>query len=212
MVPVIFGHLHTGIVNCWSSLSQKALLISTKHSFPFQGKEDLDDGIYTENFAQKGLCSNNLRSGSIFVSLWKLHSGGQGETKREPDTNLLRNVCRPLFWLIDICRISQPKLLSLLVFWVCKFSIRENYADSLTATPNVLVLIFWLGALEFKILKFLFFCCLNIFLGNFPRFSVHKSLKTKANSQRARTPVFLVYILQKAKANNQSVTLSHQLL
>ena len=42
----------------------------------------------------------NLRSGSIFVSLWKLHSGGHGETKREPDTNLLRNVCRPLFdWL-----------------------------------------------------------------------------------------------------------------
>ena len=70
----------------------------------------------------------------------------------------------------------------------------------------LLVLLFWLGALEFKILKFLFFCCLNIFLGNFPRFSVHKSLKTKANSKRARTPVFLVYYLQKAKANNQSVT------
>ena len=31
---------------------------------------------------------------------------------------------------------------------------------------------FWLGALEFKILKFLFSCCLYIFLGNFPRFSV----------------------------------------
>ena len=72
----------------------------------------------------------------------------------------------------------------------------------------LLVLLFWLGALEFKILKFLFFRCLNIFLGNFPRFSVHKSLKTKANSQRARTPVFLVYILQKEKANNQSVPLS----
>ena len=41
--------------------------------------------------------SVNLRSGSIFVSLWKLHFGGQGETKRKPDTNLLRNVCRPLF-------------------------------------------------------------------------------------------------------------------
>ena len=41
--------------------------------------------------------NDNLRSGSIFVSLLKLHSGGQGETKREPDTNLLRNVCRPLF-------------------------------------------------------------------------------------------------------------------
>ena len=57
----------------------------------------------------------------------------------------------------------------------------------------LLVLLFWLGALEFKILKSLFFRCLDIFLGNFPRFSVHKSLKTKANSQRARTPVFLVY-------------------
>ena len=27
--------------------------------------------------------SRNLRSGSVFVSLWKLHSGRQGETKRE---------------------------------------------------------------------------------------------------------------------------------
>ena len=42
---------------------------------------------------------------------------------------------------------------------------------------DVQVLIFWLGALEFKILKFLFFLCLYIFLGNFPLFSVHKSLK-----------------------------------
>ena len=75
----------------------------------------------------------------------------------------------------------------------------------------LLVLLFWLGALEFKILKFLFFRCLNIFLGNFPRFSVHKSLKTKANSQRARTPVFLVYFLQKAKANNQSVNTENSL-
>ena len=31
--------------------------------------------------------------------------------------------------------------------------------------------------------------------------------KQTANSQRARTPVFLVYFLQKAKANNKSVTL-----
>ena len=75
----------------------------------------------------------------------------------------------------------------------------------------LLVLLFWLGPLEFKILKFLFFCCLNIFLGNFPRLSVHKSLKTKANSQLVRTPVFLVYILQKAKANNQSVTYKNSL-
>ena len=42
---------------------------------------------------------------------------------------------------------------------------------------DVLVLTFWLGALEFKILKYLFVCCLNIFLRYFPRFSVHKSLK-----------------------------------
>ena len=68
----------------------------------------------------------NLRSGSIFVSLWKLHFGGQSETKRDPDTNLLRNVCRPLFWLIGICRISKPKLLPLLVFLVCKFFAWEN--------------------------------------------------------------------------------------
>ena len=73
----------------------------------------------------------NLRSGSTFVSLWKLHSGGLGETKREPGTNL-RNVCRPLFWLIDICRISQPKLLPLLVFLVCKFFTRGKNADWLT--------------------------------------------------------------------------------
>ena len=70
----------------------------------------------------------NLRSGSIFVSLWKLHSGGQGETKREPDTNLLRNVCRPLFWLCDICRISQSELLPLFVFLVCKFFTRGKNA------------------------------------------------------------------------------------
>ena len=42
---------------------------------------------------------------------------------------------------------------------------------------DVQILIFWLGALEFKILKFLFFLCLYIFLGNFTLFSVHKSLK-----------------------------------
>ena len=63
----------------------------------------------------------------------------------------------------------------------------------------LLVLLFWLGALEFKILTFLFFRCLNNFLGNFPRFSVHKSLKTKANSQRAKTPVFLVYFFTKSE-------------
>ena len=50
-----------------------------------------------------------------------------------------------------------------------KFSKRRRH--------DVLVLIFWLGALEFKIVKFLFFYCLYIFLGNFPQFSLQKSLK-----------------------------------
>ena len=40
----------------------------------------------------------NLRSSSIFLSLdWK-NSGRRGETKREPDTNLLWNVYDPLFF------------------------------------------------------------------------------------------------------------------
>ena len=76
--------------------------------------------------------STNLRSVSIFVVLCKIHSSGQGETKREPGTDLLRNVFHPLFWLIDICRISQPKLLPLLVILVCKFFIRGKNVDSLT--------------------------------------------------------------------------------
>ena len=37
---------------------------------------------------------------------------------------------------------------------------------------------------------------------------INQKLKKTANSQRARTPVFLVYFLQKAKANNKSVTLT----
>ena len=45
-------------------------------------------------------------------------------------------------------------------------------------TADVLVLMFWLCARQFKIpINFLFSCCLYIFLGNFPQFSVHKSLK-----------------------------------
>ena len=44
---------------------------------------------------------------------------------------------------------------------------------------DVLLVLFWLGTLEFKILKFLFFCCLNIFLGILPRFLVHKSLRNR---------------------------------
>ena len=53
-------------------------------------------------------------------------------SEREPDTNLLQNVFRPLFWLIDICRISQPKLLPLLVFLVCKFFSCGKNANSVT--------------------------------------------------------------------------------
>ena len=42
----------------------------------------------------------NLRSGSIFVSFWKWHSGGQGETKREPDYKRFTKRLPPTF-LID---------------------------------------------------------------------------------------------------------------
>ena len=69
----------------------------------------------------------NLRSGSTFVSLWKLHSGGLGETKREPDTNL------PPTFLIDWNLPNQPnKITSLLVFLICKFFTRAKNADWLT--------------------------------------------------------------------------------
>ena len=44
-----------------------------------------------------------------------------------------------------------------------KFSKRRRH--------DVLVLIFWLGGFEFsEIVTYLFVCCLNIFLGNFPDF------------------------------------------
>ena len=59
-------------------------------------------------FADSKIC--NLRSGSVFSSVRKFkkkHYDGQGETKREPDTNLLRNVCWPLF-LIDWHLPNQP--------------------------------------------------------------------------------------------------------
>ena len=39
-----------------------------------------------------------------------------------------------------------------------KFSKRRRHDHDV-----LLILSFWLGAFEFKILKFLFFCCLNIF-------------------------------------------------
>ena len=136
----------------------------------------------------------NLRSGSIFISLWKLHSGGQGETETEPDTNLLPNVFRPLLWLIYICRISQPRLLPLFVFLVWKFFIRGKNADSLT----------WKIAFIFKFFQ------LRIKRSSQSHLT---SCEIKGDlegyySQQARTPVFLVYFLQKAKANNKSVTLT----
>ena len=79
----------------------------------------------------------------------ELHSGGQGETK------------------IELARLKEiSKVISVSV---------EGKKCSKRRRHDVLVLIFWLGALEFKILKYLFICCLNIFLGIFSRFSVHKS-------------------------------------
>ena len=68
--------------------------------------------------------TTSLRTSSIFVSLRKYHSDGQGETKREPDINLLRNVYRPLIWLIGICWISQPKLLT---YVACFFSMQSTF-------------------------------------------------------------------------------------
>ena len=41
--------------------------------------------------------------------------------------NLLRKVCRPLFWLIDISWISQPELLLLVVFLVRKLHLRCRF-------------------------------------------------------------------------------------
>ena len=56
----------------------------------------------------------------------------QSEMKIAHDTNLIWNVYHSLFWLIDICWISQPKLLPLHTFLVCKYSIRGESADALT--------------------------------------------------------------------------------
>ena len=81
-------------------------------------------------------------SGSIFDSPCPPGCYFQSETKKEPDTNLIRNVFRPLFWLIDICRISQSKLLPVLVFLVCEFFIRGKNADSLTLKIALYLLIF----------------------------------------------------------------------
>jgi len=39
--------------------------------------------LYFKFLPSYHLCYRNQTSGSILVSLWKLHSGGQGEMKRE---------------------------------------------------------------------------------------------------------------------------------
>ena len=83
-----------------------------------------------ENRVSKNINSFcNLRSGSIFVSLWKLHSGGQGETKREPDTKRLRNVFRPLFDWLTFAESDNQNYFRYLFFLVCKFSIHGKNAD-----------------------------------------------------------------------------------
>ena len=125
----------------WMDIRETVLTVLVRHLFPFKWIDSTVRELcyYHQHFQFKFFCERleprshfNLRSSSIFVSLCHSLSLWHGETKREPDTNLLRNVCRPLFWLIDICRISQPKLLPLLVFLVCKFFTRGKNADWLT--------------------------------------------------------------------------------
>ena len=57
----------------WTQFSQTGQRKTTEKSCNFY-----------QNISMKIFFTINLRSGSIFVSLWKLHSGGQDETKREP--------------------------------------------------------------------------------------------------------------------------------
>ena len=57
------------------------------------------------------LIEDNLRSGSIFVSLIDL-SRGRAKRKVEPDTSLLRSVYRPLFSLIDFFQNWPIKITS----------------------------------------------------------------------------------------------------
>ena len=88
-----------------------------------------------ENRVSKNINSFcNLRSGSIFVSLWKLHSGGQGETKREPDTKRLRNVFHPLFYWLTFAE-SDNQITSVTCFFSMQiFHTREKCR--LTALKN----------------------------------------------------------------------------
>ena len=63
---------------------------------------------FVASHSRRTIC--NLRSGSIFVSLWKLHSGGHGETKREPDTAWYKPSTKrlPPTFLIDLHLPNQP--------------------------------------------------------------------------------------------------------
>ena len=64
------------------------------------------------------------------------HSGGKAKCKIEPDTILLRNVYRPLFWLIDIQRNSQSKFLLLARSSVCQFPITATRKKSRKCRQN----------------------------------------------------------------------------
>ena len=83
------------------------------------------------------------------------------------------------FYLLKIKQSAQSCLTSCMIkgdVGVISVGV-EGKEFSKRQRHDVQVLIFLLGTLEFKIRKFLFFLCLCIFLGNFPLFSVHKSLK-----------------------------------
>ena len=75
------------------------------------------NGCQTSNvWPQNTSCLAPLLEHKFFVSCSRLDV--------TIDTNLLRNVCRPLFWFIDICRNNQPKTTSVACFLVCKCFIR----------------------------------------------------------------------------------------
>ena len=65
---------------------------------------------------------------SVNIAFWRGRRNEKRAWYKPSSTKRLR----PLFWLIDICWISQPKLLPLLVFLVCKFFTRGKNADWLT--------------------------------------------------------------------------------
>ena len=63
----------------------------------------------------------NLRSGSVFVSLCKKHSGEQGETKRQRDTNLIRNVCANFFDWLTFAESANQNYFRCLFFLVTRW-------------------------------------------------------------------------------------------